>query len=82
MPRPKSLIHNIRWTEAARAHNCRHNDSHRIEKGQRRLTLKIDGDEHHYCENCAKNFLAADISRLQAILAAAEGEGERTPAAS
>jgi hypothetical protein len=37
-------------------------------KGHRRLTIKSDGDEHHYCLACAKTFLAADIKPLQTLL--------------
>ncbi len=72
MPRPKSLIVSMEITAAGRAHNCRQSGSHRIEKGVKRLTIKSDGDEHHYCLDCAKSFLAKDIERLQALLAEAE----------
>jgi hypothetical protein len=58
----------MEWTEAGRAHDCRFNKKHRLEKGQRRLTVRADGDEHHYCVTCAKAFLAADIVRLQILL--------------
>jgi hypothetical protein len=62
----------MEWTQAGRAHDCRNNKDHRIEKGQQRLTIKSDGDEHHYCVACAKTFLAADIVRLQSVLAQAD----------
>lgn len=71
MPRPKSLIVSMEITAAGRAHNCRQSGNHRIEKGMKRLTIKSDGDEHHYCLACAKTFLAKDIERLQALLAEA-----------
>jgi hypothetical protein len=44
----------MEWTHAGRAHDCRNNKDHRIEKGQRRLTINSDGDEHHYCVPCAR----------------------------
>ena len=72
MPRPRSLIVSMAWTQAGRAHDCRYNKNHRLEKGQRRLTIKSDGDEHHYCVACAKTFLAADIKRLQILLEQAD----------
>lgn len=72
MARPKSLILNIEWTQAGRTHDCRHSKSHRIEKGDRRLTIRVDGDKHHYCMACGRCFLAADIKRLEALLAEAE----------
>jgi hypothetical protein len=62
----------MEWTQAARAHDCRYNKNHRLEKGYRRLTIKSDGDEHHYCLACAKTFLAADIKRLQTLLEQAD----------
>lgn len=64
----------MEWTHAGRAHDCRFNKNHRIEKGQRRLTIRSEGDEHHYCVVCAKGFLVADIKRLQDLLENAEGQ--------
>lgn len=68
MARPRSLIVSIALTQAGRAHDCRHNKNHRVEKGDQRLTIKSDGDEHHYCLRCARIFLIADIERLNALL--------------
>ena len=68
MARPKSLIVSMEITAAARAHNCRHNKDHRIEKGVKRLAIKSGGDKHHYCLACAKSFLLKDAERLQALL--------------
>jgi hypothetical protein len=72
MPRLRSLIVTMEWTEAGRGHDCRFNKAHRIEKGQRRLTIKSDGEHHNYCVACAKTFLVADIKRLQEILEQAD----------
>lgn len=69
MPRPRSLIVSMEITTAGRAHNCRQSDKHRIEKGERRLTVKSDGDEDHYCLACATTFLTKDVERLQSLLA-------------
>lgn len=69
MPRPRSLIARMELTAAGRAHNCRQSDKHRIEKGMRRLTVKSDGEDHHYCLACATTFLTKDIERLQSLLA-------------
>jgi hypothetical protein len=68
MPRPRSLIVSMEITVAGNSHNCRFNDNHRIAKGMRRLTIKSDGDKHHYCLACAKGFLVKDVERLQTIL--------------
>jgi hypothetical protein len=74
MARPRSLILSMEITAAGRAHNCRQSDNHRIEKGMKRLTIKSDGEEHHYCLACAKTFLAKDIDRLQALLTEADAK--------
>ncbi len=72
MGRPKSLIVSMGITTAGRAHDCRNNKNHRLEKGVKRLTIRADGDERHYCLACAKTFLANDIGRLQALLRGVE----------
>lgn len=68
MARPKSLIVNMEFTTAGNSHNCRHNDSHRITKGTKRLTIKTDDGPQHYCLACAKSFIARDLERLQNLL--------------
>lgn len=72
MARPRSLIVSMEITVAGRAHNCRQSDGHRIEKGMKRLTVKSNGDQHHYCLACARTFLAKDVERLQALRAEIE----------
>lgn len=72
MPRPRSLIVSMEITEAGRGHNCRQSSQHRIEKGMKRLTVKSDGDSHHYCIACAKAFLGKDLERLRGLLAEVE----------
>jgi hypothetical protein len=74
MARPRSLIVSMEITVVGRAHNCRQSDNHRLEKGMKRLTVKSDGDEHHYCLACAKTFLMKDIERLQTLLAEVNSE--------
>ena len=72
MPRPRSLIVSMEITVAGSSHNCRNNDGHRIAKGVKRLTIRSDGDRHHYCLACAKGFLVKDAERLRALLAEVE----------
>ncbi len=79
MPRHRSLIVSMEWTQAGRAHDCRSNKNHQLEKSHRRLTIKSDGDEHHYCVACAKTFLAADIKRLQTLLEQADAAALEHP---
>lgn len=71
MPRPKSVVISMEITMVGRAHDCR-NGRHRLEKGMRRLTIKENGDERHYCLSCAKIFLKQGIERLQGSLAKVE----------
>lgn len=63
-------------TTAERAHNCRHNDRHRIEKEMKRLTIRSDGNPHHYCLACARGFLVKDLARMQAVLAEIDGDSQ------
>jgi len=69
MPYGKSLILNVAITTAGNSHNCRFNKSHRIMKGMKRLTVRVDGDNHNYCLGCGTRFLETDIGRLQTVLA-------------
>lgn len=68
MPRARSLTLSMSFTTAGRAHGCRHNEKHRLSKGDARLTIKSDGDEHHYCLFCARKFLESDISKMKNML--------------
>lgn len=72
MPRPKSVLVSMEITTVGRAHDCRYNKSHRLEKGMSRLTIKEDGDEHHYCLPCAKTFLLQGTERLRTLLVEVE----------
>jgi hypothetical protein len=72
MPRPKSVVVSMEITTAGRAHDCRYNKNHRLEKGMSRLTIKEDGDEHHYCLPCARTFLLQGAERLRTLLAEVE----------
>lgn len=68
----RSLILNMEVTTVGRAHNCRYNKKHRLEKDHHRLTVRSDGDEHHYCLECAKTFLIKDVERLRKLLSEIE----------
>lgn len=63
----RSLLVSMEWTVAERAHDCRYNKKHRLQKGDRRLTIKSDGERHHYCVACAKSFFEYDLKRLRAL---------------
>lgn len=64
----KSLIVSMEITTAGRGHDCRYNKKHRLEKGFKRLTVRSDGNDHHYCLGCAKIFLMNGVERLKELL--------------
>lgn len=68
----KSLLVSMEITTSGRAHDCRYNKNHRLVKGVKRLTIKSDGDEHHYCLACAKAFLTASTVKLAGLRAEVE----------
>lgn len=61
----KSLIVTMEITTAGRGHYCRYNKRHRIEKGDKRLTVRSDGNEHRYCLPCGRIFLTRALERLR-----------------
>lgn len=68
MPRPKSTIKNIQITKAGASHNCKNNNTHRIQKGEDRLTIKEGRSSKNYCTECAKDFLKKDIEKLNSLV--------------
>lgn len=68
MPRAKSVIVNMEITSVGRAHYCRYNKNHRLEKGMKRLTINENGDEAHYCLTCGMTFLKNGVKRLQSLI--------------
>lgn len=69
MPAPRSVLLNMEITEAQREHGCRFNKSHRIVKGDRRLTIKVDGEPQNYCLPCAALFMEKSSERLSTLRA-------------
>lgn len=69
MPRPKSIIQRVEVDEAQKAHNCQHNKSHRLERGDRRLKVWKQRSHDHYCAACGLEIVARDIAKLQEIAA-------------
>ena len=67
MGRPKSLVKNIYVSKAKRAHTCKSNAKHKIQKGDHRLTVKEGQSERNYCMDCGKQFLDLAIEELQSI---------------
>ena len=65
----KSLIDQVRIEVAIKAHNCRANKAHRIERGQVRLAVREGLGWLTYCADCAARMIDADIAKLQRLRA-------------
>jgi ribosomal protein L37AE/L43A len=68
MARPKSIVSTARVEEAKKAHDCRFDKSHRLERGMLRLTVEEEGKELHYCAVCGRQIVKRDIERLSLLL--------------
>lgn len=64
----KTLTKNVSVDIAERAHKCRYNKKHLIARGDKRMKVKEGRSEAHYCIECAKKFLIADIEKLGVVL--------------
>ena len=73
MARPKSLLVSMEITQAGHAHDCHFNKAHRILKGDKRLTVRENGNKQHYCLACARTFLVRDAERLGRSVAEVDG---------
>lgn len=67
MPRPKSLLKTINITTAGKAHNCRANKSHKIVKGDKRLTIKEGQSVCNYCIDCGRHFVGLSMDKLKLL---------------
>jgi hypothetical protein len=68
MARPKSIVSTCRAEDVQRAHNCRFDKTHRLERGTRRLTVIENGQDLHYCVPCARQIVERDIENLTKLL--------------
>lgn len=64
----KSLIKNVRITQAGAAHNCKSNKKHRLSKGEYRLTVKEGQTSSNYCLACGRKFIEGSIVRLNGLM--------------
>jgi hypothetical protein len=68
MGKRKSFLQSIEIETALRSLMCQHNKNHRINSGDKRLSLKVGRTHENYCVECAKESLKADIVKLTDIL--------------
>lgn len=64
----KSLIDTVAIDVAKKSHNCQANARHRINSGDSRLKVKNGLGHDHYCVDCAKKIISADIQKLTRLL--------------
>lgn len=67
MPRPKSIIRRVQIDEVQRAHNCQHNKNHRLQRGDKRLTVWNQRSAEHYCVLCGLEIIRRDIDKLHML---------------
>ena len=70
----KSILLNARVDLVGKAHNCQHNRRHRLEKGHRRLKVRKDRSDEHFCVECALGIIDRDIEELQLLAQQLRGE--------
>lgn len=70
----KSLVVRVEVDKAAKAHNCRANSKHRIERGDIRLKVRDGRSWVHYCRLCADKIISRDIEKLKEIQLMAPSE--------
>jgi len=67
MGRQKSVLQRLAVDEAERAHDCQHNQTHRLQRGDKRLKVTKDRTPEHFCVTCALKIIETDIAKLQAL---------------
>lgn len=67
MGRLKSALPKIEIETVKRAHDCRHNGTHRLTKGEKRLLIKEGRKKSRYCLECATRIVRRDIKRLEEL---------------
>jgi hypothetical protein len=69
VPRRRSLISTVEVSHAQRAHRCRHDKAHTLDKGDVRLTVMEEGRPFNYCASCSLVMVDEGIERLQRLKA-------------
>ena len=63
----KSILVAVCVDEAGKAHDCQHNKKHRLERGNRRLKVRKDRSDEHFCVECALAIIERDIEKLRML---------------
>ena len=67
MARPKTIVQRVEIDTVQRAHNCQHDQNHRLERGDKRLKVWRDRSAEHFCVTCALDILTRDIAKLEVL---------------
>jgi len=73
VPRHKSIVSTVEVNSVQRAHKCRHDKGHSLEKGDTRLTVIEEGRPFNYCSVCGLAMVEAGIALLQRLRASLAG---------
>ncbi len=80
MGRIRSLRIPAKVDVVLRAHNCKANKGHRLQRGDKRLKVRNGGGWSHYCLDCARKMIRRDIAALEALAGELDrGDGKRNP---
>jgi hypothetical protein len=66
--RARSLIQPLSVDVAIRTHRCEHSARHVINKGEKRLKVRVGRSYEHYCSACAEKFIALALAQLNEVL--------------
>ena len=73
MARPKSILQRVEVDVTQKAHNCQHNENHRLQKGDKRLKVWNDRSPDHYCRACGLDIIQRDVAKLQSLAQQLQG---------
>jgi hypothetical protein len=59
----------VKITQVQRAHRCRHDKSHGLDRGEVRLTVTEEGRPFNYCGPCGLAMVEEGIRLLQSLRA-------------
>ena len=72
MAKPKTFLDSMEVDVAKKAHNCRRNSRHRIEMGDKRLSVRVGRSFDRFCRDCAVETIERDIAMLQRTISELE----------
>ena len=68
MSSPRSVIQSLVVDVAEKKHYCSHNKRHTINKGDKRLKIKVGRSYQTYCAPCGVKFIRNGIDSLRGTL--------------